>query len=163
MIVTLRGTRLLSAAPPRGDGHVRHQRLNERARAQSSTETLWTFGESAHGALYSDYIWELWTLFPSLTQLVQEQYSLGRRRSCPTHFVHDSGSSIEEKAHRRLTSLQEQVQQIQTKTTTEHAHWLLEMALPCLLPSISTFANQKEKLWEDVSIWHFCALLNWWN
>lgn len=128
MIVTLRVTRLLSAAPPQGDGHVRHQRLNERARAQSGTETLWTCGESAHGALYRDYIWELWTLFPSLTQLVQEQYLLGRRRSCPTHFVHDSGSSLEEKAHRRLTSLQEQVQQyrqkIQLNTRIDSWKWL---------------------------------------
>lgn len=125
MIVVVRVTRLPSQPRP---WRARHQRLNERASAQSCTETLWTCRESARWDIYTDYIWELWTRFPSLTQLVQDQYLLGRRRSCQTLFVHDSGSSLEGKAHRRLTSLQEQVQQhrrkLQLNTSRDTWKWL---------------------------------------
>lgn len=51
-------------------------------------------------------------------------------------------------------AIQQQVS-VRTKSTL----WHLEMALSgTILPSISTFANQKEKLWEDVSICYLCFL-----
>jgi len=123
MIVAL--TRLLSAAPlTRASPALKWE--SERA----VLHWLWDTHcepderESAHAEIYSDYIWELWTRFPSLTQLVQDQYLLGRRRSCQTLFVHDSGSSLEEKAHRRLTSPQEQVQQHRRKLQLNTWKWL---------------------------------------
>lgn len=107
-------TRLLSAAPPRGEGSARHHAL-KCAGARSPAMRDCGPVERAHGALYTDYIWELWTRFPPHTQLVQKKYLLGRRRSCQTHFVHDSGSPLEGKAQRSLTSDREQVQQYRRK------------------------------------------------
>lgn len=151
--------RLLSAAPPRGEGSARHHALKcagARRPAQRDCGPV----ERAHGALYTDYIWELWTRFPPLTQLVQDKYLLGRRRSCQTHFVHDSGSSLEGKAQRSLTSVREQVQQDRRKLQRS-THLGNGFTLPFAF-DFNVCKPEGETL-GGCKYLTFFALVKWWN